>query len=144
MWRLLTCALALLMCSQLSNTLLQQSACAVGAALTPHVFCCPRQVEAYFQSKGLLKLAASSAIEYYWMGAFRQGNPSLYVSGNADLKPFVTIPGTLLSQWAPSNGPLEGPQYKAYSHWAPSLWGAPDKMFNSGNGDCVLSDVIWG
>lgn len=75
---------------------------------------------------------------------FRQGNPGLFISGNADLKPFVTIPGTLLSQWAPSHGPTEGPQYRAYSHWAPAMWGTPDKMFNSANGDCVLSDVIWG
>jgi hypothetical protein len=103
-------------------------------------------VEAYFQTKGFLSGggATSGAWNFYWIGVFRQGNPSLYTSGNADLKPFVTIPGTPLSQWAPSRGTWEAPQYKPYSHWSPSLWGVPDKMFNSANGDCVLSDVIWG
>jgi hypothetical protein len=103
------------------------------------------QVEAYFQQKGKLTGAGTTgAWNFYWMGVFRQGNPSLYTSSNADGKPFVTIPGTRLSQFAPSRGPWEAPQYKAYSHWSPGIWGASKKMFDSAQGDCVLSDLVWG
>ena len=90
--------------------------------------------------------SAPGAGLYYWMGVTRQPNPDLMTSNVAAGKPWFTLPGTELSDWAPSNGPEQGPMYAPYAHWGPQEW-VQNRHFaygGGGVGDCVLSDVYYG
>jgi hypothetical protein len=80
----------------------------------------PTQVEAYFQSSGRLGLS----IPFYWIGVTRQSDSSLLLSQAAAGKRYMTVTGTRLPFYAPSNGPLEGPAFAPYAHWGAIMFGA--------------------
>jgi hypothetical protein len=77
-------------------------------------------VEAYFQSSSRLGLG----VPFYWIGATRQSDSSLLLSKAAAGKRFLTVTGTRLPFYAPSNGPLEGPAFAPYAHWSPIMFGS--------------------
>jgi hypothetical protein len=80
-------------------------------------------VEAYFQNSGRLGVG-SGRIYYYWMGVTRQNDSTLLTSKAAAGKRYSTVHGTRLPFYAPSNGPLEGPAFAPYAHWAAAMFGA--------------------
>ena len=80
----------------------------------------PFQVEAYFQNGGRLGLGTP----WYWMGVTRQSDSSLLLSKAAAGKRYLTVTGTPLPFYAPSNGPLEGPAFAPYAHWSAWMFGA--------------------
>ena len=118
------------------------------ATALPRLFAAP-QVEAYFQSVGALSWDPNIGELFYWIGVTRQPSPNNYATSapGSSYNRWITVTGEVLSPWAPSNGPDQGPLYAPYAHWSPSQWGA-NRQFAygsaGGQGDCVLSDIYWG